>query len=107
MPKAIQQAGLRVDPVFHRHHWEVGAVDLRRCRDVRASGRWSRSSEPRLFTPMTKKRSVSTRLARANHVVPPALACLACRHRRRPHGARRSARGRSAPRWTASALSVP
>ena len=98
----VDQARLRIDPVLDRDHRKVGAVRAGRWPGSACIGPVEPKHEPRLLTPMTKKRSVSSGLpgpTRLSHqpslLVLPVVAC-------RPRGARRSAHGTPAPRCSRS-----
>jgi hypothetical protein len=59
----VEQAGLGVDPVFHGDDRKVGAIDpTLPVAGFACIGPVEPKHEPRLLTPMTKKRSVSTGL---------------------------------------------
>ena len=71
MPSLVREPRLRRDPVFHRDHREAAAPRLAGS-GLTLHGPVEPWQPPRLFTPITKKRSVSTGLPGPDHVVPPA-----------------------------------
>ena len=76
--QAVQQACLRVHPVFHRHHGEVGAPDAARGRiDVHGPGGAEAGAE---VVDANDEEAVGVQgLARAHQVVPPAFAARLAR----------------------------
>ncbi len=68
----IEQAGLGIDPVLHRHHREIRAVHLVRVR-VELHGAGGAEAGAQVVDANHKKPVGVHRLARAYHGVPPAF----------------------------------
>ena len=72
--QAVQQAGLRIHPVFYRDHWEVCAIHRAGGRiGVRVHGPGRAKARAQVVHADDKEAVGVHRFARADHAVPPAL----------------------------------
>ena len=103
--QCVKQAGLRIDPVFHCDHREIGAIDAAGV-GVHVHGAGGAKAGAQVVHANDEKAVRVQRFARADHGVPPALAlglvlvharhmvrgveCVADKHRIRPVRVERS-----------------